>query len=84
MNQAVIALITSRLQKLANEPDAKVDFVSVDWKRSQKAWEKLLSLKRQEFGISSRTARAVQVYRADSLLDEAPDWDELDADVDDC
>ena len=85
VNQAVISLIKFRLQKLANEPDAKVDFVSVDWKRSQKAWEKMLSEKRKEFGISSRTARAVQVYRKDSLLNDVTDWDALnDALDDDC
>lgn len=76
VNQAVIALIKQRIQKLANEPDSKIDWLSVDWKRSQQAWKDMLNEKRKEFGISSRSGGAVHVYRADSLQTEAPDWEE--------
>lgn len=82
VSAAVIALIKQRLQKLANEPDSKIDFLSVDWKRSQKAWETMLAEKRKEFGIPSRSGSAVHTYRADSLQSEAPDYEAMNEGVD--
>lgn len=79
---AVIALIKQHQMKLAQEPDLKADWLSVDWKRSAAYWEKLLAEKRREFGISSRSGSAVHVYRADSLQTEAPDYEAMNDGLD--
>ena len=73
---ACVSLIDVILAKLNHEPDGRADWLQVDWRRSSENWMKLKDqLERRFGGGNKRTASARHVYRADSLADEAPDYD---------
>ena len=70
-NKAVIAGLKFIIGQLSR-PDFKADWLQVSNKAAREGFVVLLREKRQEFGISARTATVTHVYRADSDQDEEP------------
>ncbi len=73
-NEAVIAGLRYIIQQLAR-PDFKADWLMVTNDEARKGYQAMLNEKRREFGIAAVTAETQHVWRADSLADEAPDYD---------
>lgn len=77
---AVVSLIKSIMRKLANEPDMKADWLSVDWRSSREQWAILLAKAERDFGLGWQDASSSQhSYRPDTLQKEPPDYDEEDS-----
>lgn len=74
---AVIMLIRSVLARLAAEPDMQADWLQIDWRRSAEGWQKLLSEKKQQFGMGARSVSGGQhAFRPDSNQKTPPDYGE--------
>lgn len=70
---AVIASLKFIIMRLS-QPNFKADWLQVDNETARKGYEAMLADKINELGISSVSAEAVHVYRADSGLIEEPDF----------
>lgn len=66
--KAVIAAIEYIIQQLS-QPDFKADWLSVSNGEAIKAHERMLSMKKQKFGVGSRVAGVVYTYRSDSDME---------------
>ncbi len=74
---AVISLIKSAITKLANEPDMKADWLSIDWRRSADQWKLLLTERRREFGLGPQIdSGGRHAFRPDTLQKDPPDYGE--------
>lgn len=85
---AVIDLLTAKVTELANIPDFSAGFLRVSQTTARADLERLLTMKRQEFGIARIVATANYIYRPDNTgFTQAPtftpDVDDLDTDGDD-
>lgn len=75
---AVVSLINSVIARLNHEPDMQADWLKIDWRRSAENWLRLLSEKKQKFGLSPRGSSGGQFgWRPDTLQTEAPDYPNL-------
>jgi hypothetical protein len=72
---AVVAGIEYIIRKLSR-PDFRADWLQVSNAEAVKAWERHLAIMRQDFGIPALRVDTVNVYRADSLATEEPDYSE--------
>lgn len=72
--KAVIQLIQHLIAKLAQTPDATMDWLKVEPSKALATYQALLIEKKRELGVTNLVATAVHTYRADSDLTEAPDW----------
>jgi len=70
---AVISLIETAMAKLAKEPDLQADWLKVDWRRSADNWATLLGKMKERFGLGWQL-NALDTWRPDTLLTEAPDY----------
>lgn len=71
--KAVIAGLEYIITQLA-KPDFRADWLSVDHAAAREGYERLLEQKRKKFNLTVKTkltARAVSVYRVDSLQTDA-------------
>lgn len=72
---AVISLIKTAKAKLAKEPDMQADWLKIDWRRSAVQWDILLGEMKEYFGLSWQlNVSALDTWRPDTLLTEAPDY----------
>lgn len=68
---AVVMCIRTIIAKLS-EPDFQADWLRVSASEARKSWERMLSEKKREYGISTVIASATFTYRADSDAEDAP------------
>lgn len=73
---AVIALLRNLIAKISATPDFQADWLRVSLPRALEGFDRLLSIKLNEFGLADTIVGAAKaVYRSDSLQTEAPeDW----------
>lgn len=62
------------------DPNFKADWLEVDNAVAYKSFKDLLTIKRQEFGISANRATTGYAWRPDSALTEAPTFDSTEDD----
>jgi len=78
---AVIDMLTGKIAELANTPDFGAGDFRISQRTSIEALQKLLALRRQEYGIALITASANYIYRPDnSSQTSAPTFNGLDDD----
>lgn len=70
---AVVACLRYIITQLS-QPDFSADWLQVSNANARKGFETMLREKRREFGLNSITATTTNVYRADSLATEEPDY----------
>lgn len=74
--KATLACIDNLVAELASTPDWSSDNHRIAYGRSVESWLALRRTLSAKFGTSTVTATTSHTYRADSLADEAPDYDE--------
>lgn len=73
---AVIDMLTGKIMELSNIPNFSAGWLRVDQTTARQQLERLLAMKRQEFGISLITASVTYIYRPDNTdFDSAPTFD---------
>jgi hypothetical protein len=70
---AVIACLIN-LKMRINNPMFRADWLTVDPAEAVKAYERMITEKRREFGIAQYSATAKHVYRDDGRESETPDY----------
>ncbi len=68
---AVIACIEAMIAEVANTPDFKADWLTVDSSKALASLSALLATKRKTLGQNAITASSASVYRVDSLQTNA-------------
>lgn len=68
---AVVMCIRTIIAQLS-EPDFQADWLRVSASEARKSWERMLSEKKREYGISTLSASGTFTYRVDSDAEEAP------------
>lgn len=71
--RAVIAAFRHIITRLS-QPNFRADWLQVDNASARAGYEKLLTEKKRELGISTITADVVHTYRGDSAATEEPDF----------
>jgi hypothetical protein len=82
VGSATVAGIQYIIAKLS-KPDFRADWLQVSNAEAVRAWERRLIEMRNRFGVAAITVDTVNVYRADSLATEEPDYDDGAVSVED-
>lgn len=72
---AVVMALESIIARLAATPDFTADWLKVDVGSQIEAYQRLLDMKRAEFGLGMIGSEAVHVYRLDSQQNEPPTYE---------